>query len=288
MTLGANDLVLTSSTLGNPPFPELLAAAAGAGFAGLSLWPGADYAPARAQGMSDRELRARLDDAGLVVNDVDSIVTWVGPGDPGPPYFQEPEPELLWAAADALGATYVNVLLIGARDVPEDDVVAAMAEVCDTALDHGLVATLELARGTQARDLAAATRIATATGRPNAAVLLDAWHAHWGRTTLDDIRRAPPGAIGAVQLNDGPTERPADYAHATRWARLAPGDGTFDLAGLIEALDTAGYDGPLSVEVFNQELVDQLGSAGMAAKVADGARRLRPRRAEGDTDRGAR
>ena len=94
--LGPGAPVLTSSTLGNPPFRTLVEAAAAGGFEGLSLWPAHSYARARAEGLSDADLRALLADHGLAVNDVDARVAWVGPGDPGPPYYEEPsERELL-------------------------------------------------------------------------------------------------------------------------------------------------------------------------------------------------
>jgi len=54
-------LVLTGSTLGNPPFRVLVEAAAAGGFAGLSLWPRPSYHRARSEGLSDRELRAMLE-----------------------------------------------------------------------------------------------------------------------------------------------------------------------------------------------------------------------------------
>lgn len=270
--LGRDDLVLTSSTLGNPPFAELVAAASAAGFAGLSLWPAADHAAALASGLTDADLRRMLDDTGLVVHDVDCIVQWVGDGDRGGPYFEEPPRHVLWRTAEALGARYVNVLLIGKRAATEDDAAEALAAVCDEAAEHGVVATVEFAAGTKAPDLAAAARIVDAAGRPNASLLLDAWHLHWAGTDVAEVAAAPTGLIRAVQLCDAPAEEPEDLAHATRYARLVPGAGASDLVGLVRALDASGYEGPLSVEVFDQPLVDEIGVEAMARRAADGAR----------------
>ncbi len=48
--MGPDDMVLCSGTLARGvPYAERLAAAAGAGFAAISLW-GRDYAAARAEG----------------------------------------------------------------------------------------------------------------------------------------------------------------------------------------------------------------------------------------------
>ena len=274
--LGPDDLVITSSTLGHPPFAELVTAAADAGVRGLSLWPAPDYERALAEGRTVAELRGLLDDHSVVVNDVDAIVEWVGPGDPGPQYFEEPPREVLYAAADALGARLANVLLIGPKGASVDDLAAAFARVADEAGEHGLGVTLEFSAGTHAPDLATAARIVTLADRPNGAILVDAWHLHLGRTTIADLAALPGALVAAVQLNDGPAERPADFAHATRYARLAPGDGTFDLATFVNTLDAIGSVAPLGIEVFNATLLEAYGAQGLARRLAGAVRRLRP------------
>lgn len=274
--LGPDDLVITSSTLGHPPFPELLAAAVGAGVRGLSLWPAPDYERALIEGHAVAELRARLDDGAVVVNDVDAIVEWVGPGDPGPQYFEEPPRDLLYEAADALGARLANVLLIGPKGVPVEDLAAAFARVADEAGEHGLGVTLEFGAGTHAPDLVTAAAIVTLADRPNGFILVDAWHLHLGRTTIADLAALPGALVAAVQLNDGPAERPADFAHATRYERLAPGDGTFDLATFVATLDAIGCDAPLGIEVFNATLLAEYGPHELARRLAAAVRRLRP------------
>jgi sugar phosphate isomerase/epimerase len=274
--LGPHDLVITSSTLGHPPFSELVAAAAGAGVRGLSLWPEPDFRRALAAGSSVAELHSLLDDHDVIVNDVDAIVEWAGPDDPGPQYFEEPPRRLLYEAADALGARLANVLLIGPKGVALDDLAAAFARVCDEAAEHGLVGTLEFSAGTHAPDLNTARRIVETAGRPNGAILVDAWHLHLGRTTLDDLAALPGSLVAAVQLNDGPPERPADFAYATRYARLAPGDGTFDLPAFLGTLDAIGCTAPLGIEVFNAPMLEELGPLEMARRLAGAVRRLRP------------
>ncbi|HZP27470.1 MAG TPA: TIM barrel protein [Acidimicrobiia bacterium] len=275
--LGPHDLVITSSTLGNPPFAQLVAAAAGAGIRGLSLWPEPDFARTLASGTTAADMRALLADHGLVANDVDAIVEWVGPDAPTPPIFEEPPRRTLYDAADELGARFANVLLAGPKGASIDDVAAGFARVCDEAAEHGLVATLEFSAGTHAPDLNTARRIVETAGRPNGAILVDAWHLHLGRSTLADLAALPGELAAAVQVNDGPAERPADFAYATRYARLAPGDGTFDLPAFVAKLDAIGCRAPLGIEVFNAPLLDELGPAGLARRLAGSVRALRRR-----------
>lgn len=274
MTANASDLILTTSSLGNPPFLELVDAASAAGFDGLSIWPEVDYGRATEAGLSDRQIRSVLDDAGLRVNDVDALIRWVGPDDPGRPYFEEPPAGLLWDVAELLGAHWVNLLLVGSRTSTFDHAVPVLAEACDEAERHGMELTLEFAKGTAVPDLATAVRMIEASGRSNVTVLLDAWQQHWGRTTLDDVAGPLGRHISAVQLSDGPADRPTDFAHATRRGRLAPTDGAFDLHGLVDALTGHGFEGPYTVEVLNDALPATLGVHEAAAYLAARTRSL--------------
>jgi sugar phosphate isomerase/epimerase len=266
--------VLTASSVGCPPFEELVAVTVAGGFAGLSLWPGPTWGRARAEGWTDAALRARLDDAGLVVHDVDAVIVWAGPDDPGGPYFEEAPIGVLLDAAEALGARVANVLVMGSRAATEDDAVVAFAAVCDVLAERGLVATLEFGRGTPVPDLATARRVVAAAGRPGGSVMLDAWQLRFGPTTIDDVAATPGPLLGGVQLCDAPAERPADVPWANRHARLVPGEGGVDLVGLVRALRAAGSPSPLAVEVFHDELLAALGPERMAVRLGDAVRAI--------------
>jgi sugar phosphate isomerase/epimerase len=272
--LSAGDLVITASTLGHPPFPALAAAAAGAGFAGLSLWPEPDYGRAREAGMSDRQLRRILGDSGLVVQDVDALVGWVGADDPGPPYLLEPSRELLFAAAEGLGARFVNVLLVGAPDAPIDAAVERFAELCDVVAEHGMAATLEPSARGVVRTVPDAVDVVRATGRSNARVLVDSWHHHWSGTPVDALQSVPGETVAAIQINDAPARLRGTVVEASLHERLAPGGGVMDLVGLLRTLREAGSAAPLTVEVFNDELWARHDADELAHLLGDAARAL--------------
>ncbi len=272
--LAEGDLVLTASTLGHPPFPALATAAARAGFAGLSLWPEPDYGRARQAGMSDAQLRRILDDSGLVVQDVDALVGWIGPDDPGPPYLLEPSPELLFAAADGLGARFVNVLLVGAPDAPIDAAVERFAELCDVVAEHGMVATLEPSARGVVRTVVDAAEVALATGRANARVLVDTWHYHWSGSSLESLQGIAGDVIAAVQINDAPAQLQRSVVDASMHERLAPGSGVIDLVGLLRTLRAAGSAAPFTVEVFNDDLWERHEPDQLAQLLGDAARTL--------------
>ncbi|HEV8295844.1 MAG TPA: sugar phosphate isomerase/epimerase [Acidimicrobiales bacterium] len=271
MTTGSERrLVLAASVVGNPRITELVAAAVDAGYDALSLWPAAGYGAAR-------EHRHIIEDAGLFVFDVDALVSWIGPDDPGSPYFEEAPADVVWAAADALGATSVNVLLVGARGVPLDAVIERFAALADAAAERGARLTVEFGRGTAVPDLPTAAHVVADAGRANAGLLLDAWNLYWSGARPSDVGRLPGHHVHGLQLSDAPAERPEHLAHASRYHREMPGTGVADNAGLVATLDAIGSHGPLVVEAFNGPLLEQHGAAGYARLLADALRSVRDR-----------
>ncbi len=73
-------------------------------------------------------------------------------------------------------------------------------------------------------------------------------------TSIDALRDVPGPSILAVQLSDGPLEAEPDLLEATLHHRQLPGEGEFDLRGLVGALGDTGTRAPIGVEVFSDEL----------------------------------
>jgi sugar phosphate isomerase/epimerase len=256
----------TLSPTGDVSVPTAIAAAQAGGFAGVSLWA-TTYTAALAAGASAASLRGLLADAGVVVDHVEAVIGWVGPGDPGAPYAEEASPSQVLEAAVALGAPQVSALLFGHPTAGEDDASEAFARIAAQANDHGLRVALEFAEDTVVRDVNAAVRVTSVA--PNGGVLVDTWHAHYGATTLGDLASVPGQRILVVQVNDGPLQRPAKYSWATRSHRMMPGEGGADPAAAIAALRASGCRAPLTAEVFNDELVTALGSVPFAIRVGE-------------------
>ena len=262
--LGPADLDLSSGTLENPPLAEIVAAAVAGGYKGVSLWPGA-YLTQKRVGLSLAEMRSMLADNGLVLWDVDAVVAWVGPDDPGPPYLEEsPEAELFEVAAE-LGSRYVNVLLHGGSEAPGDAAAAVLTGVCERAAAFGLRAHMEFSRNRVVRDIPAAAAVVRATGREDTGLLVDVWHVHFGPGSFADLVEIPGALVTGVQLSDVPSEPPNDLAYATRYQRLAPGEGALDLVGFLRRLEHIGCRAPLAVEVFDAERVAPHSAAAASA-----------------------
>jgi sugar phosphate isomerase/epimerase len=254
--LGPDDLVLGHFSLGrHRPFAERVGAAADAGFAALGLYVG-EYQRLRNEGATDADLRAVLDDAGMRVVELEALRGWTSTGAERDAYLESER--AVFAMADALGPAH-HVQVIGPYTGTLDDAAEAFAGVCDRAAEHGLCAAIEfLPQMTNIPDAATAMEIVTRAGRDNGGICLDAWHHFRGADDAAMLRRIPAGRVFTVQIDDGP-RRPvdADYYTDCTLHRLAPGEGEFDLTGLLALLAEMGVAVPLSVEVISADLLDR-------------------------------
>ncbi|WP_109506660.1 sugar phosphate isomerase/epimerase family protein [Nocardioides speluncae] len=110
--------------------------------------------------------------------------------------------------------------------------------------------------------------------RATVGVLLDTSHLYASGDSLTDLPDLR-GRIGFVQVADVPRGLPP--GELTDAVRCLPGTGGTDFECLLPDLDAAGYDGPLSIELFSPELW-QLAPADAAAQLFDSTAHLRPHR----------
>jgi sugar phosphate isomerase/epimerase len=255
MTLTRDDLVLSTGVLGNPPIEVVCEAAIAGGFAGIATWPH-DLHRLSAERRPVVELRRRAEDAGLVVDHVDATFAWAHPTASARLRASEESRWLDLAAelgARCFGAHPQSVM------PPLAEVGERFAQLCERARGRGLTVGLEPAPWTGVPDPATALAVLEAAGSPpNAGIVVDTWHASRGCVDHADVARLPGAAIVGIQLSDGTD----DASVWTEWAlmdetmrrRELPGAGTFDLTGLLRALDAAGADVPVMVEVLSDDL----------------------------------
>jgi sugar phosphate isomerase/epimerase len=93
-----------------------------------------------------------------------------------------------------------------------------------------------------------ANEIVERLASPAAGVVVDAFHVWWDPDVMDQIERAR-GKIVGFHVSDWPVPLPGILM-----GRAMMGDGVIELRRLREAVDAAGYDGPIEVEIFNEEI----------------------------------
>ncbi|MEU4556369.1 sugar phosphate isomerase/epimerase family protein [Micromonospora violae] len=94
-------------------------------------------------------------------------------------------------------------------------------------------------------------------------VVVDAYHVWWDDTVYEQIARAGEW-IAAFQVCDWVTPLP----EGVLLGRALPGDGCIELRRLREAVDAAGYAGPIEVEVFSAEVWARPGAQVLDAAIA--------------------
>lgn len=253
--LTRDDLVACAPPLGHVPPLDRIAPARAAGFAGMSVTlPDLDLLGA--SGISASEFGGRMRDGGLTPAEMECIVAWLPghPTAPGAAAFAHLDPPRIIAAAAELGSRSVSVAEMFGVSPSIDEAAESFAAICDLAAERDLVVQIEFLPFGGIPDLATAWRVVEASGRRNGGIMLDSWHLFRSGSTLDELAHIPGGRIFGVQINDAPSRPGDDLRHESLTARLLPGDGAFDLVGLIEVLDRIGCNAPIGVEVFSDAL----------------------------------
>ncbi|MEU4464572.1 TIM barrel protein [Streptomyces sp. NPDC024017] len=227
---------------------EKLDAAARAGFDGVEIFEN----DLLASPLAPEDIRARCADLGLRIDlyqpmrDIEAV----------------PEAEFARNLRRArhkfelmrrLGADTVLVCSSVSPQAVDDDALAAeqLGRLADLARESGIrVAYEALAWGRHVSTYDHAWRIVETAGHPALGTCLDSFHILSRGSDPKGIEDIPGEKIFFLQLADAPLLA-MDVLQWSRHYRCFPGQGGFDVAGLVRHVLATGYDGPLSLEVFN-------------------------------------
>ncbi len=157
---------------------------------------------------------------------------------------------------EALGADTILVCSNVAGDPIDDDALAAeqLHALAERAAQRGMrIAYEALAWGRHVNTYDHAWRIVEAAGHPALGTCLDSFHILSRGSDPAGIRAIPGEKVFFLQLADAP-RLAMDVLQWSRHYRCFPGQGGFDLAALLRHVLATGYDGPLSLEIFNDVL----------------------------------
>ncbi|MER6122472.1 TIM barrel protein [Streptomyces sp. NPDC001795] len=227
---------------------EKLTAAARAGFDGVEIFEN----DLLAGPLSPEEVRARCADLGLTIDlyqpmrDIEAVP---------PEAFERSlrRARHKFQLMNRLGADTVLVCSSVSPLAEDDDALAAwhLRKLADLAQDFGIrVAYEALAWGRHVSTYDHAWRIVQAADHPALGTCLDSFHILARGSDPKGIEDIPGEKIFFLQLADAPLMA-MDVLQWSRHYRCFPGQGGFDVAGLLGHVMRAGYTGPLSLEVFN-------------------------------------
>ncbi|HEX2552616.1 MAG TPA: TIM barrel protein [Microvirga sp.] len=151
-----------------------------------------------------------------------------------------------------------------------DRAAADFRELGERAAKRGMRVAFEaLSWGRHIHDYRDAWEVVRRADHPAVGLVLDSFHILARGTDLSAIRAIPKDRIFLVQMADAP-KLDMDYLSWSRHHRCFPGQGDLAIDDFMQALSATGFDGLLSLEIFNDRF-----RAGSARSVAvDGQRSL--------------
>lgn len=151
-----------------------------------------------------------------------------------------------------------DLLLVSSSDHPDslngiDRLSADFHELGDRAAKRGLRIGYEArAWGKHISDYRDAWEVVRRADCPNVGLILDSFHTLAKGVDTDGIRSIPGDKIFHVQLADAPMIE-MNLEYWSRHLRTMPGEGDLPLVAFMAAVVSTGYDGPLSLEILNDQ-----------------------------------
>ncbi|MGH6762311.1 MAG: bifunctional sugar phosphate isomerase/epimerase/4-hydroxyphenylpyruvate dioxygenase family protein [Phyllobacterium sp.] len=160
----------------------------------------------------------------------------------------------------------VSPIALGGIDRAADD----FRELGERAAKRGLRVGYEaLCWGRHINDHRDAWEIVRRADHPNIGLILDSFHTLARKIDVDSIRSIPKDKLFIIQLADAPLID-MDLLYWSRHFRNMPGEGDLPVTEFMRAVAATGYDGYLSLEIFN----DQFRGGAPKSIAVDGRRSL--------------
>lgn len=218
---------------------------------------------------SPREIRAMADALGLQIAVYQPFRDFEGmPDDLRAKTFARAERKF-----DLMQELGCDLLMVCSNVSPQsiggiDRAARDLRELAERAAARGMRVGFEaLAWGRHINDYRDAWEAVRRADHPALGLVLDSFHVLSRGTDLNAMRSIPGDRIFLVQLADAP-KLDMDYLSWSRHFRSFPGQGELPVIDFMRALQTTGYDGLVSLEIFNDEF-----RAGAARRVATDGRR---------------
>tara|TARA_Y100000588_G_scaffold370171_1_gene439981 strand:+ start:29 stop:853 length:825 start_codon:yes stop_codon:yes gene_type:complete len=249
---------LNTSTIrseGTSPL-DTIDVAADAGYEGIEPWADEIDAFVESGGSLD-DIREKAQDRGLRIVNLIAFPEWAVPEDDRREAGLS-ELRRCLELARRLGCSFLAAPPRGIHDRSVDifEVAERYASVVDIAKEYGITPLLEywgIAK-TLGRT-GEALLVAAECGRPDVQILADVFHMYKGSGHHRGFDQIGAGRLGLVHVNDYPASPGRDTISDAD--RVFPGDGLAPWDEIVSNLNRIGFDGMLSVELFNQSYWDR-------------------------------
>ena len=240
---------LNASTIRPTPIMDKIRIAGQAGYGAIELWHD-EIDQHVSSGGTLANLKTALENHGLVVPTTIYLGEWFDATDDTWPSVRDECTRRMRQAA-ALGAPYI---IAGPADGRPDYKLGARryGELLEIGDAIGVKPAMEfLGFVEQLNTIEDAMEIMTDSGHPHATTVLDPFHIFRGNGDVESISKLTADQIAISHFNDTPANPPRAEQHDH--SRVMPGEGHLDLARYCELLTATGYNGWLSLELFNEQ-----------------------------------
>ncbi|GHU98626.1 xylose isomerase [Bacteroidia bacterium] len=251
----------------NLSVPEQINAVADAGFDGIELWIRDVYRYIDEGGSVDSIARL-IRERGLVLENLIGHATWLSSD---PKTHQEGleamKQDLELAAklgSRCMAATGKGLTGWELADIPEYG--RQYAEILDYGRALGVRPIVELWGHRIMSRVWQVEAVALESGRSDAGLLLDFYHLYRGGNSFASLALLDISQMPVIHLNDYPGA-PA-YNELTDADRTFPGEGICPYGEILPMLVAKGFDGALSLELFNESYWNHYATAPELLKVA--------------------
>jgi 2-keto-myo-inositol isomerase len=245
------------------PITELIDIAAKAGYDAIEPWA-QEIDEYLKKGGTLKELRKRIEQAGLKVADVIGFAEWIVEDEARRKKgLEQAKRDMGWAAE--IGSPRIAAPPVGAtggmskRDDPKFtqpviDLLAAADRyraLLDLGKSMGVAPVVEIWGFSKTlRRLGEALCVAAECGDTRGSILPDVYHLYKGGSDFSGLALLSGNAVGIFHVNDYPKIARDKINDADR---VYPGDGIAPLKEVFAALRKSGYAGYVSLELFNRD-----------------------------------
>lgn len=243
-------LCLNTSTIRPQPLLDKIRLAADGGFAGVELWVN-DIYEFVGRGGEVRDVEKAIADHGLIVPSMIAVRAWAEASELEYPLMLDEARRRLELAA-RLGSPWL-VCSPPRERCSFELITARYRDLLELGRQVGVKPTFEyISFFDSVISLSQAWRIVQDADDADATVIVDAFHSWNTRSTLDNLRLIPADRISHYHIDDAAPGIPAGKQKDPD--RVMLGEGVIDLVGELTVLREIGYQGTISLELFNQEL----------------------------------
>ena len=232
------------------PLSQTIEIAAKAGYGAIEPWI-EELQAHEESGGSLEDLGNRIRDLGLSVQGAIGFASWIVDDEATRKAGLEQARRDMELVA-RVGGTLIAAPPMGATqqsDLNLHRVAERYADLCEVGRGIGVSPLVEVWGFSKSLSrLGEAAFVAIESGAANAMILADVYHLYKGGSPIEGLALLNGAALPIFHVNDYPAIAREEIGDADR---VFPGDGVAPLSSIFKMLETIGFDGYLSLELFN-------------------------------------